>query len=497
MVKVTFRDQNGGACTASGPGAFPLGAAITLADLDHDPHPRLARLRHTEPVSWLPALHGWLVTRHGLAVAVMRDSVAFTVDDPRFSTARVVGPSMLSLDGAAHGRHRAPFTRGFGRAEIHARLAAFVVAEADRLVAAMRPGGAADLRRGLAGPLAVAVVAEALGLGDADPATVLDWYAAIVGSVSALTGEHGPVPGGGDAREDGACEDEVREDQVRRDRARVAGTEAFGSLSARLTAVIGSVREPPSLLAAAAGARVNGTPAATVDGTPAAAVGSTAAAAVGSTAAAAVGSTAAAAVGSTAAAAVGSTAENSGGAGTASPALTTAEVISNAAVIMFGGIETTEGMISNVILHLLRHPGQLALVREDPGLVPGAVEESLRLEPAAAVVDRYATRDVTLAGARIRAGDLVTVSLAGAGRDPAVYPDPDTFDVRRSNARLNLAFAHGPHFCLGAHLARLEAQAAVRAVLTLPELRLDPAHPAAPRGLVFRKPPSLRVRWAA
>ena len=466
MVKVTFRDQNGGACTASGPGAFPLGAAITLADLDHDPHPWLARLRDTEPVSWLPALHGWLVTRHDLAVAVMRDSVAFTVDDPRFSTARVVGPSMLSLDGAAHGRHRAPFTKGFGRAEIHARLAAFVVAEADRLVAAMRPGGAADLRRGLACPLAVAVVAEALGLGDADPATVLDWYAAIVGSVSALAGEHGPVPGGDDPGDDEARgrggrgragEDQAGEDQARRDQARVAGAEAFGSLSARLTVVIGSASQPPSLLAAAAGARENGTPVTAVD----------------------------------------STAENSGGAGTASRALTTAEVISNAAVIMFGGIETTEGMISNVILHLLQHPGQLALVREDPGLVPGAVEESLRLEPAAAVVDRYATRDITLAGARIRAGDLVTVSLAGAGRDPAVYPDPDTFDVRRSNARLNLAFAHGPHFCLGAHLARLEAQAAVRAVLTLPELRLDPAHPAAPRGLVFRKPPSLRVRWAA
>ncbi len=183
--------------------------------------------------------------------------------------------------------------------------------------------------------------------------------------------------------------------------------------------------------------------------------------------------------------------------GSASGGLTTAEAISNAAVIMFGGIETTEGMISNVILHLLRHPSQLALVREDPGLVPNAVEESLRLEPAAAVADRYATGDVTLGGARIRAGDLVTVSLAGACRDPATFPDPGTFDVRRPNARLNLAFAHGPHFCLGAHLARLEAQAAVRAMLTLPGLRLDPAHPAAPRGLVFRKPPALHVRWAA
>jgi len=181
----------------------------------------------------------------------------------------------------------------------------------------------------------------------------------------------------------------------------------------------------------------------------------------------------------------------------AATGLSTGEVISNAAVIMFGGIETTEGMISNVILHLLRHPSQLALVRADPGLVPNAVEESLRLEPAAAVVDRYATRDVTLGGAAIHGGDLVTVSLAGAGRDPAVFRDPGTFDVRRSNARLNLAFAHGPHFCLGIHLARLEAQAAVRAVLTLPGLRLDPAHPAAPRGLVFRKPPELRVLWTA
>ena len=79
-------------------GRFPVGEAITLADLDRDPHPWLARLRDTEPVSWLPALNGWLVTRHDLAVTVMRDSAAFTVDDPRFSTA----PSMAGTG------HRSP-----------------------------------------------------------------------------------------------------------------------------------------------------------------------------------------------------------------------------------------------------------------------------------------------------------------------------------------------------------------------------------------------------
>ena len=176
--------------------------------------------------------------------------------------------------------------------------------------------------------------------------------------------------------------------------------------------------------------------------------------------------------------------------------LTEAEVISNAAVLMFGGIETTEGMIANALLHLLSFPAQLALVLADPGLVPAAIEESLRLEPAAAVVDRYATAGTRLGEAWIHPGDQVTVSIAGANRDPAIFGDPDVFDLRRAEAGRQLAFAHGPHFCLGAHLARLEARVAVETVLArLPGLRLDPGHASAPRGLVFRKPPDLRAQW--
>jgi cytochrome P450 len=96
-------------------GQYPRGAAVTLAGLREDPHPVLARLRETEPVSWVPVLNGWLVTRWDLAAAVMRDSATFTVDDPRFSTARIVGPSMLSLDGPGHDRHRRPFGTPFSR----------------------------------------------------------------------------------------------------------------------------------------------------------------------------------------------------------------------------------------------------------------------------------------------------------------------------------------------------------------------------------------------
>ena len=113
---------------------YPRGAALTLAELREDPHPALARLREAEPVSWVPVLNGWLVTRWDLAAAVMRDSATFTVNDPRFSTARIVGPSMLSLDGPDHDRHRRPFGAPFSRSAVHDQLAAFVTGEADRLV---------------------------------------------------------------------------------------------------------------------------------------------------------------------------------------------------------------------------------------------------------------------------------------------------------------------------------------------------------------------------
>ena len=174
-------------------------------------------------------------------------------------------------------------------------------------------------------------------------------------------------------------------------------------------------------------------------------------------------------------------------------ALSEEEMISNAAVIMFGGIETTEGMILNALWHLLRDPGARAEVVARPALADAAVEESLRMEPAAAVVDRYATRDVVLAGTVIAARALVVVSLAGANRDPAEFADPDRYDLHRPNVRRHLAFAAGPHVCIGMDLARLEARIAVRELLRRrPDLRLAPGAPP-PTGLVFRKPPRLPV----
>ena len=98
------------------------GSDITLEQLDRDPHPVLARLREREPVAWLPVLDGWLVTRYEVALGVLRDTETFTVDDPRFSTAQVIGASMLSLDGEQHARNRAPFVPAFRPGAVRERF---------------------------------------------------------------------------------------------------------------------------------------------------------------------------------------------------------------------------------------------------------------------------------------------------------------------------------------------------------------------------------------
>ena len=152
---------------------FPVGATVTLEELEHDPHPALARLREHEPVSWVPALQAWIVTRRDLALQVMRDTVVYTVDDPRFSTAQVVGPSMLSLDGEEHRRHRDPFARPFRLQAVNERFSAIVRREVDRLIALVERNGRADLRGDLAGPLSVEMMVQALGLEETDPADAL------------------------------------------------------------------------------------------------------------------------------------------------------------------------------------------------------------------------------------------------------------------------------------------------------------------------------------
>jgi cytochrome P450 len=383
---------------------FPVGASVTLDELQNNPYPAIARLRATEPVSWIPAFDGWFITSRRLAVEAMRDAERLTVDDPRFSTAAVLGPSMLSVEGAEHDRHRAPFAPSFRPAMVREQFDDFLADEATRLIAAISAHGRAELRSAVAGPLAVNTITRFLGLDGVTPHEVLGWYTDISDAIAGVTrGE--PIPE--------TCRSAVRE------------------IGDRVTATI--ERGADALLRDV---------------------------------------------------------QAHGG-------LRNDELGSATIVLMFGAIETSEAMIANLLWHLLQHPDLLAQVRADRTLVAAAIEESLRLEPAAAVVDRYTTADVQIGGIQIPKGDLVSVSLLGANRDGDVFDDPDVFRLGRSNIAKHVAFVHGPHACVGLHLARLETVAALSAVLDgCPDLVLDSAASTAPSGLIFRKPDRLVASWA-
>src|SRR4051812_17358434 len=221
----------------------------------------------------------------------MRSPELFTVDDPRFSTGRVVGRSMLTTEGTEHDRHRAPFARRFRLKEVREGFTQVVAEEVDRLIDGFEAAGAADLREQFAGPLAAKIATHAVGLDDESRA--LGWYRAIVHATTEVT------RGGEVTPEARAAVDELRQ--------------AVG------------------------------------DGQDA----------------------------------------------------------GDVATLLFGGIETTDGMIANALAHLLAPPAALEAVRADPSKTANAVEESLRLEPAAASVDRYATTHTTLGGAAIKRRDLV------------------------------------------------------------------------------------------
>ncbi|MFI9631455.1 cytochrome P450 [Nocardia sp. NPDC051929] len=150
------------------------------------------------------------------------------------------------------------------------------------------------------------------------------------------------------------------------------------------------------------------------------------------------------------------------------------EQVANAALLLDAGFLTTVNMLGNGIVLLTGHPDQLESLIAQPDLWPNAVEEILRYDGPVRMTGRVANCDVDIAGERIESGSLVLLSLAGANNDPAVFPDPQQFDVTRDNATEHLAFSSGIHGCLGARLARLEGAVALRTLFErYPNLSLD------------------------
>lgn len=141
------------------------------------------------------------------------------------------------------------------------------------------------------------------------------------------------------------------------------------------------------------------------------------------------------------------------------------EMLSILQQFLVAGNETTANLIASATLLLGQNPDQLALLREEPALIPNMVEEALRLESPVQALFRLATEDTSVLGTKVPKGARLVAMYASANRDAAVFPDPDRFDVRRENAKAHLAFGRGEHFCIGAALARKEAEIAFETLL--------------------------------
>ncbi|MFI5796542.1 cytochrome P450 [Streptomyces sp. NPDC051677] len=172
--------------------------------------------------------------------------------------------------------------------------------------------------------------------------------------------------------------------------------------------------------------------------------------------------------------------------------LTDHELLSTCFLLITAGDETTTNLIGNGVLALLRHPDQLARLRAEPELIRTAVDEMVRYDTPSQAIVRVAAEDVPLGGRTLPAGDLVYLFLGSAGRDPDRHEDPDRLDLARP-AHRRLGFGHGPHFCLGAPLARLETELAVGTLVRrLPDLR-----PAVAPGELRWRPNPLQRRLTA
>jgi hypothetical protein len=166
--------------------------------------------------------------------------------------------------------------------------------------------------------------------------------------------------------------------------------------------------------------------------------------------------------------------------------LSTSEVFSTIILLLVAGNETTTNLIGNALLALLRNPRQLALLRDDPALMPSAIEELLRYDSPVQFTSRIPLEDVEIDGRVLRAGTEVLLVLGGANRDPEQFDDPERLDITRAENR-HLSFGHGIHFCLGAPLARLEAPIALLALMQrFPRMQLASARPTRGDNILLR-----------
>jgi cytochrome P450 len=179
------------------------------------------------------------------------------------------------------------------------------------------------------------------------------------------------------------------------------------------------------------------------------------------------------------------------------PALNHQEVTTIVYALLFAGHETTTGLIGNAMRRLLAERHAWEEICRDPSLIPNAIEEALRFDTSVIAWRRKTTQEVEIGGVPVPADTDLLLLLGSANRDPAVFEDPDRFDIHRRNAKEHLSFGQGVHYCLGAPLARLEARVVLEELsVRLPSLRLVPGQTLRFQpNTSFRGPLALLVEW--
>jgi cytochrome P450 len=353
-----------------------------------DPYPAFAAARAQAPVQWHEALGLWLAFTHNESNAVLRDRRLGRIwrdkaPAERFESFNLIHRNaILEMEPPDHTRLRRLISTAFARGHVE-RLRPWVQELADRLVDDLveRSAGSTpvDLFTGMAEQLPVAVIAELLGVPEADRPLLRPWSNAIVKMY-----EYG------------------RTTQVEDDAERAAAefVAYLRSLAAERRATPGE-----DLLSHLVTMR-------DADG----------------------------------------------------DRLTEDELVTTCILLLNAGHEATVNVSGNGVLALLEHPDQLQRLREDPSLLPTAIEELMRFDSPLQLFERTATEDVAIGGVTVERGQKIAALLGSANRDPAVFADADTLDVGRTE-NPHISFGAGVHFCIGAPLARVELQASFGALL--------------------------------
>lgn len=405
-----------------------LGEQVTLAELDADPYPVYRRLRDHEPVSWVPAVGLWLVTRWDDVHAIDVTPQLFTAQTEPSLLNEVLGRNMLGTDGDEHAFLRAAFEPTFRPKSARAFADTELVALADALLDELAAAGAADVLTGYAEPLSIRALQRFLDLDELDEADLRRWYEGFVVGVSNFERD----PGKHELGERAAREFDAAVRPLLTERRRRPTDDALSSF------IRARADDPrPGPCAPRGDADQPGERART---------------------------------------------------------LTDDEIISNLRLVWSGGMNEPRDLITLTLYALLTHPDALATVLDDPdGWVGRAVDETARWISPVGTSTRQTTRDTELAGVTLERGSLVAAVLSSANRDPRHWSAPDAFRLDRPRARA-LAFAIGPHHCLGEWLGRRIAIVGVgRALRRLRGLALDGAVTLA--GWEFRGPTALPVRW--